>query len=90
MLKMVRNKILQVQFIFSASCRPLIDLSSFQFYLLVLKFKNGIMKRKFTSADCLTFQVLGSGDHVLEDVAVKERELFISDATDEYPASAIK
>lgn len=34
--------------------------------------------------------VLGSGDHILEDVAVKERELFISDATDEYPASAIK
>ncbi|XP_015767733.1 PREDICTED: arginine-glutamic acid dipeptide repeats protein-like [Acropora digitifera] len=32
----------------------------------------------------------GSGDHILEDVAVKERELFISDATDEYPASAIK
>ncbi|XP_074624808.1 uncharacterized protein LOC141883279 isoform X1 [Acropora palmata] len=34
--------------------------------------------------------VSGSGDHILEDVAVKERELFISDATDEYPASAIK
>lgn len=33
---------------------------------------------------------LGSGDHILEDVAVKERELFISDATDEYPVSAIK
>lgn len=32
----------------------------------------------------------GSGDHILEDVAVKERELFISDATDEYPVSAIK
>lgn len=48
------------------------------------------MKRKVTLADCLIFEVSGSGDHILEDVAVKERELFISDATDEYPASAIK
>lgn len=34
--------------------------------------------------------LLGSGDHILEDVAVKERELFISDATDVYPASALR
>ncbi|XP_058967313.2 arginine-glutamic acid dipeptide repeats protein isoform X1 [Pocillopora verrucosa] len=32
----------------------------------------------------------GSGDNILEDVAVKERELFISDATDVYPASALR
>ena len=39
----------------------------------------------------LTFEIyLGSGDHILEDVAVKERELFISDATDVYPASALR
>lgn len=39
----------------------------------------------------LTFKnCLGSGDHILEDVAVKERELFISDATDVYPASALR
>jgi len=33
---------------------------------------------------------LGSGDHVLEDDAVKERELFISEAADEYSVSALR
>lgn len=34
--------------------------------------------------------VAGSRDHILGDEAVKERELFISDATDVYPAVALK
>lgn len=44
------------------------------------------------SALYLTMELLflGSGDNILEDVAVKERELFISDATDVYPASALR
>lgn len=44
------------------------------------------------SALYLTVELLflGSGDNILEDVAVKERELFISDATDVYPASALR
>lgn len=32
----------------------------------------------------------GSSDHILEDEFVKERELFISDATDVYPAAALR
>ncbi|XP_001637021.3 arginine-glutamic acid dipeptide repeats protein [Nematostella vectensis] len=32
----------------------------------------------------------GSKDHILEDNLVKERELFISDATDVYPVSALR
>ena len=32
----------------------------------------------------------GSSDHILEDDLVKERELFISDATDVYPATALR
>lgn len=42
------------------------------------------------TAEKLICFLLGSGDHILEDVAVKERELFISDATDVYPASALR
>ena len=33
---------------------------------------------------------VGSSDHVLENPVVKERELFISDAIDVFPASALR
>lgn len=45
---------------------------------------------KSDAADIRKLFAIGSGDHILEDVAVKERELFISDATDVYPASALR
>ena len=41
-------------------------------------------------SDCSIFSFSGSKENILENESVKERELFISDATDIYPVTALR
>ena len=68
---------------FTPVITPILQLLAVFHERAIVKARSVIDQSRFDS-------IVGSGDNILEDVAVKERELFISDATDVYPASALR